>query len=53
MKLVIAQLVMQYDLKLEDEKAGTCWSWETFIMPYESTRMVLKERVSTPLSSVP
>ncbi|PVH92176.1 cytochrome P450 [Periconia macrospinosa] len=47
MKLVIAQFVMRYDMKLEDENARTFWSWETFIMPYESTRLIPKERVST------
>jgi hypothetical protein len=46
MKLVIAHIVMGYDLKLEDEKERTLWSWETFTMPYESTRFVLKERKS-------
>jgi hypothetical protein len=46
MKLVIAQIIMRYDIKLEDEKARTLWSWETFVMPYESTQMILRKRVS-------
>ncbi|KAF2652995.1 cytochrome P450 [Lophiostoma macrostomum CBS 122681] len=46
MKLVIAHIVMQYDMRLENEKARTLWSWETFCMPYESTIFVLKERIS-------
>jgi len=46
MKLVIAHIVMRYEMRLEDEKARTSWSWETFVMPYESTRFVLKERTS-------
>lgn len=45
LKLIISYLVMRYDLRLENEKERTMWSWETFIMPYESTRFVLKERV--------
>ncbi|KAF2867713.1 cytochrome P450 [Massariosphaeria phaeospora] len=44
MKLIISHIVMRYDLELEDDKARTLWSWETFTMPYESTRFVLKER---------
>jgi hypothetical protein len=46
MKLVIAHIVMGYEIRLEDEKARTLWRWETFIMPYESTRFLLKERKS-------
>ncbi|KAL1594818.1 hypothetical protein SLS59_008631 [Nothophoma quercina] len=46
MKLVIAHIVMRYRMRLEDEKAKTLWSWETFIMPYESTRFTLEERTS-------
>ncbi|KAF2825057.1 cytochrome P450 [Ophiobolus disseminans] len=43
MKLVIAHIVARYDIKLEDAKARTMWSWETFTMPYEGTRFVLEE----------
>ncbi|EAT76903.1 hypothetical protein SNOG_15808 [Parastagonospora nodorum SN15] len=46
MKLVIAHIVMRYNMKLEDDKARTLWKWETFTMPYESTRFVLEERSS-------
>jgi len=46
MKLVIAHIVMRYNMKLEDDKARTLWKWETFTMPYESTRFVLEERLS-------
>jgi hypothetical protein len=46
MKLVISHIVMGYDLRLEDENERTLWSWETFTMPYESTRFVLKARKS-------
>ncbi|KAH5296212.1 hypothetical protein HBI12_213850 [Parastagonospora nodorum] len=46
MKLVIAHIVMRYNMKLEDDKARTLWKWETFTMPYESARFVLEERSS-------
>jgi cytochrome P450 len=46
MKLVIASILVRYNVKLEDEKAKTLWSWETFTMPYESTRFILTERLS-------
>ena len=46
MKLVIAHIVMRYEIRLENEKARTLWSWETFTMPYESTRFVLREQTS-------
>lgn len=43
-KLILAHLVCKFELKLEDEKASRLWSWETFTMPYESTRFILKQR---------
>ncbi|KAF2267498.1 cytochrome P450 [Lojkania enalia] len=43
-KLILVHLIMKFDLRLEDEKARRLWSWETFTMPYESTRFVLKAR---------
>lgn len=46
LKLIISHFVMRYDLSLENEKERTLWSWETFTMPYESTRFILKERSS-------
>lgn len=39
-KMLLSQLLLRYEMKLEDEKARTKWSWETFTMPYESTRVV-------------
>lgn len=39
-KMILSQLLLKYEFKLEDEKARTRWSWETFTMPYESTRVV-------------
>ncbi|OTB13472.1 hypothetical protein K445DRAFT_304233 [Daldinia sp. EC12] len=43
MKIAISQLLLKYDLCLENEKARTKWTWETFTMPYQNTRIVLKE----------
>ncbi|KAI2784134.1 cytochrome P450 [Daldinia loculata] len=43
MKMVISQLLSKYDLSLENENARTRWSWETFAMPYQNTRVILKE----------
>lgn len=45
-KIVISQLLLSYDLSLENEKSRRKWSWETFTMPCNSTRVVLKERQS-------
>ncbi|KAH8889144.1 cytochrome P450 [Thozetella sp. PMI_491] len=42
-KIVVSRLLLRYDLRLQDETARTRWSWETFTMPYGSTRLVLKE----------
>src|SRR6266498_492392 len=44
MKLIVSQILLKYDLRLENESARTKWYWESFTMPYESTRVVLKER---------
>ncbi|KAK9423445.1 putative Cytochrome P450 [Seiridium unicorne] len=43
-KMVVSQLILTHDLTLEDEQARTRWSWETFTMPYESTRVTFKKR---------
>ncbi|KAF2274907.1 cytochrome P450 [Westerdykella ornata] len=44
MKLIISQILLTYNVSLENEKARTKWYWESFTMPYESTRIVLRER---------
>ena len=41
-KMAIIHLVTNYDFRLEDEKAKTHFFWETFQMPYESTRVLFK-----------
>ena len=42
--MIIAQLITRYDIRLEDEKARRMWSFETFAMPYESTRFIVTKR---------
>jgi cytochrome P450 len=44
MKMILAHLVSSFDLSFDGEKARRKWSWETFTMPYESTRIVLTKR---------
>ncbi|KAI0186876.1 cytochrome P450 [Xylaria flabelliformis] len=43
-KMVLSELLLRYELELEDARIRTRWSWETFTMPYESTRVVFKLR---------
>ncbi|KAI9924226.1 hypothetical protein MW887_007176 [Aspergillus wentii] len=44
MKLIISHLVANYDLSFEDSTARRSWSWETFRMPSNSLRIMLKRR---------
>ncbi|KAF2463764.1 cytochrome P450 [Lindgomyces ingoldianus] len=44
MKLIVSQILLQYNIRLENEKARTKWCWESFTMPYESTRIAFQER---------
>ena len=44
MKLVIVHMVANYDFRLEDESAPQKWFWETFQMPYESTKLRFRKR---------
>lgn len=43
-KIVVAQILQRFDISLENEKERRMWSWETFRMPYESTKFILKKR---------
>jgi hypothetical protein len=45
MKIVIAKMVSKFEMRLADENARRMWSWESFCMPYEGTKILLKERV--------
>lgn len=40
--MIMSQLLLNYNLRLKDEKARTKWMWETFTMPYESTQFILQ-----------
>ncbi|KAL9133122.1 MAG: hypothetical protein Q9175_005700 [Cornicularia normoerica] len=41
-KMAVIQLVTNYEFRLEDEKAKNYFFWETFQMPYESTKVCFK-----------
>lgn len=43
-KLVLVKLIQEYDFRLEDEKKRVKWFWETFQMPYENTRVLMRKR---------
>ncbi|PVH92149.1 cytochrome P450 [Periconia macrospinosa] len=43
-KIALSQLLLNYDLLLEKESVRNGWYWETFALPYESTRIVLNPR---------
>ena len=43
-KMAVIQLIKEYDFRLEDEKARRFFFWETFQMPYESTRVLYRKR---------
>ncbi|KAK8010137.1 cytochrome P450 [Apiospora arundinis] len=44
MKMVLSGILLAFDIRLEDPKARTKWHWETFAMPYESTKVIFKRR---------
>jgi len=44
MKLILSEILSKYTIKLENEKARTKFYWESFTMPYESTRIILQKR---------
>ncbi|KAL8719998.1 MAG: hypothetical protein Q9225_003068 [Loekoesia sp. 1 TL-2023] len=46
-KMVVVELLKRYDFHLEDENAKTHFWWETFQMPYESTRLVFSRNTAT------
>jgi hypothetical protein len=45
-KMVVVEVLKNFDFRLEDENQRTHFWWETFQMPYESTRVVFSK---TPL----
>ncbi|KAL9074039.1 MAG: hypothetical protein Q9157_004529 [Trypethelium eluteriae] len=44
MKLAIAHIVKHYDFYLQQPNKRHRWFWETYMMPYESTTILLRRR---------
>ncbi|KAI9711711.1 MAG: hypothetical protein M1820_001855 [Bogoriella megaspora] len=44
MKLAIAHIVKHYEFRLEQPQKRHRWFWETYMMPYESTTILLRKR---------
>jgi len=43
-KMVLVKLIQDYDFRLEYDGKRVKWFWETFQMPYEGTRVLMKKR---------
>jgi hypothetical protein len=43
-KIVLSQLLTRYDMGLENQDAPRKWFWETFALPSESARIVIRDR---------
>ena len=43
MKMALVKLIQEYDFRLEDNGKRVKWFWETFQMPYKSTRVLMKK----------
>jgi len=43
--MALVELLQKYDFHLEDEGARVKWWWETFQMPVEKTRVLVRKRV--------
>ena len=41
-KMALVKLIQEYDFRLEDNGKRVKWFWETFQMPYENTRVLMK-----------
>ncbi|EED20038.1 cytochrome P450, putative [Talaromyces stipitatus ATCC 10500] len=44
LKLVVATLLVDYELELDAKRSRRHWMWESFSIPYNSTRLVLRRR---------
>lgn len=44
-KMVLVQLMTDWDIRLQDENTRKYFFWETFQMPYESTGVLFKNKV--------
>ncbi|KZZ88360.1 cytochrome P450 [Moelleriella libera RCEF 2490] len=43
-KLILVELLKRFSLELRDPAANTRWYWETFTLPYETTRVIFRPR---------
>ena len=43
-KMVLVKLIQNYDFRLEVSGERVKWFWETFQMPYERTRVLMRKR---------
>ncbi len=43
-KMVLVKLIQEYDFRLENDGKRVKWFWETFQMPYEDTRVLMRKR---------
>ncbi|KAI9879025.1 MAG: hypothetical protein M1830_009824 [Pleopsidium flavum] len=45
MKLMVAHVLLHYDIKFQDEKAELSFSWRSAIIPRSGTKLLFRERV--------
>lgn len=43
-KMVIVHVITNYDIRLEDPDARKTWRFESFTLPYASTKVVIRKR---------
>ncbi|KAH8700861.1 putative cytochrome P450 [Talaromyces proteolyticus] len=44
LKLVVATLLVDYEIELDAKRSRRHWTWESFSIPYNSTRVLLRRR---------
>ena len=42
--MALVRLIADYELRLEGELSSYKWSWETFLMPYRSSKVLMRKR---------
>lgn len=50
--MALAHLINNYEFRLEDESKNYRWFWETFQMPYESSRVSIRKRKAKEATAV-
>ena len=40
--MALVKLIQDYDFRLEDDGKRVKWFWETFQMPYENTKVLMR-----------